>query len=197
MSISAAQVKELRERTGAGMMDCKKALTETDGDVDKAIEFLRTKGMAKAEKKADRAPKQGLVESYIHPGGGVGVLVEVLCETDFVARTDDFKGFVHDVAMHIAATGPLALSADELDQSTLEAEREIYVKQAMEEGKPQEIAEKMVEGRLKKFRKENALLEQPFVKNPDQTIEELVKEKVASLGENIRIHRFARFAIGD
>ena len=197
MSISAAQVKELRERTGAGMMDCKKALTETDGDVDKAIEFLRTKGMAKAEKKADRATKQGLVESYIHPGGGVGVLVEVLCETDFVARTDDFKGFVHDVAMHFAATGPLALSADELDQSTLEAEREIYVKQAMEEGKPQEIAEKMVEGRLKKFRKENALLEQPFVKNPDQTIEELVKEKVASLGENIRIHRFARFAIGD
>ena len=197
MSISAAQVKQLRERTGAGMMDCKKALTETDGDVDKAIEFLRTKGMAKAEKKADRATKQGLVESYIHPGGGVGVLVEVLCETDFVARTDDFKAFVHDVAMHIAATGPLALSADELDQSTLEAEREIYVKQAMEEGKPKEIAEKMVEGRLKKFRKENALLEQPFVKNPDQTIEELVKEKVASLGENIRIHRFARFAIGD
>ncbi len=197
MSISAAQVKQLRERTGAGMMDCKKALTETDGDVDKAIEFLRTKGMAKAEKKADRATKQGLVESYIHPGGGVGVLVEVLCETDFVARTDDFKAFVHDIAMHVAATGPLALSADELDQSTLEAEREIYVKQAMEEGKPKEIAEKMVEGRLKKFRKENALLEQPFVKNPDQTIEELVKEKVASLGENIRIHRFARFAIGD
>ena len=196
MSISAAQVKELRDRTGAGMMDCKKALSESGGDVDKAIEYLRTKGIAKAAKKADRETKQGLVESYIHPGGGVGVLVEVQCETDFVARTDEFQAFVRDVAMHIAAANPLALTADELDQASLEAEREIYVKQAMEEGKPQEIAEKMVEGRLKKFRKENALLEQPFVKNPDQTVEELVKEKVASLGENMKISRFARFSIG-
>ena len=196
MSISAAQVKELRERTGAGMMDCKKVLTEADGDLDKAIELLRTKGMAKAAKKADRETAQGLVSSYIHPGGGVGVLVEVSCETDFVARTDEFQAFVRDIAMHIAASNPLALSADELDSSTLESERDIYIKQAMEEGKPQEIAEKMVEGRLKKFRKENALLEQPFVKDPDMTIEELVQSKIASLGENMRIKRFARFAVG-
>jgi elongation factor Ts len=196
MSITASQVKELRERTGAGMMDCKKVLTETDGDLDKAIELLRTKGMAKAAKKAGRETAQGLVSSYIHPGGGVGVLVEVSCETDFVARTDEFQSFVRDIAMHIAASNPLALSAEDLDQSTLEAERDIYVKQAMEEGKPQEIAEKMVEGRLKKFRKENALLEQPFVKDPDMTIEQLVQSKIASLGENMRIRRFARFAIG-
>jgi elongation factor Ts len=196
MSISAAQVKELRERTGAGMMDCKKVLTEAGGDIDKAIELLRTKGMAKAAKKADRETAQGLVSSYIHPGGGVGVLVEVSCETDFVARTDEFQAFVRDVAMHVAAANPLALSADELDQSTMEAERDIYIKQAMEEGKPQEIAEKMVEGRLKKFRKENALLEQPFVKDPDMTIDELVQSKIASLGENMRIKRFARFAVG-
>ena len=196
MSITAAQVKELRDRTGAGMMDCKKALAENDGDVDKAIEYLRTKGIAKAGKKAGRATSEGLVEAYIHPGGGVGVLVEVQCETDFVARTDEFKAFVRDVAMHIAAANPLALSADDLDTATLEAEREVYVKQAMEEGKPEEIAKKMVEGRLKKFRKENALLEQPFVKDPDMTIEELVKSKVASLGENMKIARFARFQVG-
>ena len=196
MSISAAQVKELRERTGAGMMDCKKVLAEANGDMDKAIELLRTKGMAKAAKKADRETAQGLVSSYIHPGGGVGVLVEVSCETDFVARTDEFQAFVRDIAMHIAASSPLALSADELDSSTMEAERDIYIKQAMEEGKPQEIAEKMVEGRLKKFRKENALLEQPFVKDPDMTIEQFVQSKIASLGENMRIKRFARFAVG-
>ncbi len=197
MSISAAQVKELRERTGAGMMDCKNVLTEADGNVDKAIELLRTKGMAKAAKKAGRATAQGLVSSYIHPGGGVGVLIEVNCETDFVARTDEFQAFVRDIAMHIAAASPLALSADDLDQSTLESERDIFVKQALEEGKPQEIAEKMVEGRLKKFRKENALLEQPFVKNPDVTIEELVQSKIASLGENMKIARFSRFALGN
>lgn len=197
MSISAAQVKELRERTGAGMMDCKNVLTEADGNVDKAIELLRTKGMAKAAKKAGRATAQGLVSSYIHPGGGVGVLVEVNCETDFVARTDEFQAFVRDIAMHIAASSPLALGADDLDQSTLESERNIFVKQAMEEGKSQEIAEKMVEGRLKKFRKENALLEQPFVKSPDMTIEELVQSKIASLGENMKIARFSRFALGN
>ena len=196
MSISAAQVKELRERTGAGMMDCKKVLTEADGDMDKAIELLRTKGMAKAAKKAGRETGQGLVSSYIHPGGGVGVLVEVSCETDFVARTDEFQAFVRDIAMHVAASNPLALSADELDQSTMESERDIYIKQAMEEGKSQEIAEKMVEGRLKKFRKENALLEQPFVKDPDMTVGELVQSKVGSLGENMKIRRFARFAVG-
>jgi elongation factor Ts len=196
MSITATQVKELRERTGAGMMDCKKVLTEAGGDMDKAIELLRTKGMAKAAKKAGRETGQGLVASYIHPGGGVGVLVEVSCETDFVARTEEFQSFVRDIAMHIAASSPLALDAEGLDQSTLDAEREIFIKQAMEEGKPKEIAEKIVEGRLKKFRKENALLEQPFVKDPDMTIEELVQSKIASLGENMRIKRFARFAVG-
>ena len=196
MSISAAQVKELRERTGAGMMDCKKALTEASGDMDKAIEYLRTKGIAKAAKKADRETKQGLVEAYIHPGGGVGVLVEVQCETDFVARTDEFKSFVRDVAMHIAASNPLALDAEDLDMSTLEKEKAIYLAQAKEEGKPDNIAEKIVEGRLQKFRKENALLEQPFVKNPDITVGQLVQEKIASLGENMKIARFARFQIG-
>lgn len=196
MSISAAQVKELRERTGAGMMDCKKALTETNGDMDKAIDYLRTKGIAKAAKKADRDTHQGLVESYIHPGGGVGVLIEVQCETDFVARTDEFKHFVRDIAMHIAAASPLALSADDLDLATLEKEREIYIQQAIEEGKTEEIAKKMVEGRIKKFKKENALLEQPFVKDPDMTIDEYVKSKVGSLGENMKIARFARFQIG-
>jgi len=195
MSISATQVKELRERTGAGMMDCKHVLTESEGDMDKAIELLRTRGMAKAAKKAGREMGQGLVSSYIHPGGGVGVLVEVSCETDFVARTDDFQAFVRDIAMHIAASNPMALDAESLDQSTLESERNIFVKQAMEEGKSQEIAEKMVEGRLKKFRKENALLEQPFVKDPNLTIDQYVQSKIASLGENMRIKRFARFSI--
>jgi len=195
MSISATQVKELRERTGAGMMDCKHVLTESEGDMDKAIELLRTRGMAKAAKKAGREMGQGLVSSYIHPGGGVGVLVEVSCETDFVARTDEFQAFVRDIAMHIAASNPMALDAESLDQSTLESERDIFVKQAMEEGKPQEIAEKMVEGRLKKFRKENALLEQPFVKDPNLTIDQFVQSKIASLGENMRIKRFARFSI--
>jgi elongation factor Ts len=196
MEISASLVKELRERTGAGMMDCKKALSESGGDMDKAIDYLRTKGIAKAAKKADRDTHQGLVEAYIHPGGGVGVLIEVQCETDFVARTPDFKTFVRDIAMHIAAASPLALSADDLDMATLEKEREIYIQQAIEEGKPEEIAKKMVEGRIKKFQKENALLEQPFVKDPDMTIDELVKSKVASLGENIKIARFARYQIG-
>ena len=195
MSISATQVKELRERTGAGMMDCKHVLTESEGDMDKAIELLRTRGMAKAAKKAGREMGQGLVSSYIHPGGGVGVLVEVSCETDFVARTDDFQAFVRDIAMHIAASNPMALDAESLDQSTLESERNIFVKQAMEEGKSQEIAEKMVEGRLKKFRKENALLEQPFVKDPNLTIDQYVQSKIASLGENMSIKRFARFSI--
>lgn len=195
MSISAAQVKELRERTGAGMMDCKHVLTESEGDMDKAIELLRTRGMAKAAKKAGREMGQGLVSSYIHPGGGVGVLIEVSCETDFVARTDEFQTFVRDIAMHIAASSPIALDAESLDQSTLDSERDIFIKQAMEEGKPQEIAEKMVEGRLKKFRKENALLEQPFVKDPNLTIEQFVQAKIASLGENMKIKRFARFSI--
>jgi elongation factor Ts len=197
MSITAAQVKELRDKTGAGMMDCKKALAEVDGDVEKAVEYLRKKGIASAAKKAGRATAQGLVESYIHPGGGVGVLVEVNCETDFVARTDEFKQFVHDLAMHIAATNPVAVSADDIDADLLAREREIFIAQAKEEGKPEAIAEKMVEGRLKKFKKEVALLEQPFVKNPDETVEDLLKSKIGSLGENMIIRRFSRFQVGD
>lgn len=195
MSISAATVKELRDKTGAGMMDCKKALQEVDGDLEKAVDYLRTKGMAKAAKRADKATAEGIVDSYIHPGGGVGVLVEVNCETDFVARTDEFQAFVRDVAMHIAATSPAAISAEEIDDSILEKEREIYMAQAAEEGKPEEIATKIVEGRMGKFRKENALLDQPFVKNPDETVGDLLKAKIGSLGENIVIKRFSRFSI--
>jgi elongation factor Ts len=197
MSITAAMVKELRDKTGAGMMDCKKALTEVEGDLEKAVEYLRKKGIASAAKKAGRATSQGLVEAYIHPGGQVGVLVEVNCETDFVARTDQFKAFVRDVAMHIAATNPVALSGDEIPQSVLDKEREIYQAQGESEGKPAEIVAKIVEGRVAKYKKENALLEQPFVKNPDETVGELLKSTIASLGENMTIRRFARFQIGD
>lgn len=196
MSISAALVKELRDKTGAGMMDCKKALAEVGGDLDKAVDHLRKKGMSKAAKKAGRDTSEGLVEAYIHPGGNVGVLVEVACETDFVARTDEFKSFVRDIAMHIAATNPLAVSADELDPAVLEKEREIYAAQAAEEGKPAEIAQKIVDGRIAKYRKEVALLDQPFVKNPDETIAEFVNSKIASLGENMAIRRFSRFQVG-
>ncbi|HEX9640811.1 MAG TPA: translation elongation factor Ts [Candidatus Krumholzibacteria bacterium] len=197
MSISAAVVKELREKTGAGMMECKKALVEVDGDIDKAVDYLRTKGIAKAAKRAGKATAEGIVNSYIHPGGGVGVLIEVNCETDFVARTDEFQAFVRDIAMHIAATNPAAISADEIDDLVLAKEREIYLAQAAEEGKPAEIAAKIVEGRMSKYRKENALLDQPFVRNPDETVGELLKSKIASLGENIIIKRFARFSISD
>ena len=196
MTITASLVKELRDRTGAGMMDCKAALKETDGDMEKAVEYLRKKGIAKAAKKAGRETSEGLVEAYIHPGGNVGVLIEVNCETDFVARTPEFQSFVRDIAMHIAATNPLALSSDDLDQDVLAKEREIYVGQAMEEGKPEEIAKKMVEGRIKKFCKENALLDQPFVKNPDQTVGEYVNATIGSLGENMAVRRFSRFQIG-
>jgi elongation factor Ts len=196
MTISASLVKELRDRTGAGMMDCKKALTENDGDLEKSIGYLRKKGIAKAAKKAGRETSEGLVEAYIHPGGNVGVLIEVNCETDFVARTSEFQSFVRDIAMHIAATNPLALSADDLDPAILEKEREIYVGQAMEAGKSEDIAQKMVEGRLRKFREENALLDQPFVKNPDQTVGDYVKATIGSLGENMQIRRFTRYQIG-
>ena len=197
MSISASTVAELRAKTGAGMMDCKKALAETGGDMEKAIAYLRTKGIAAAAKRAGKETAEGIVEAYIHPGGGVGVLIEVNCETDFVARTDEFKAFVRDVAMHIAASNPLAISAEEIDPKVLEKEREIFLAQAAESGKPEAIAAKMVEGRLAKFRKEIALLEQPFVKNPDETVGDLLKSKIAKLGENMTIKRFARYAVGN
>ncbi len=196
MDITAKMVGDLRTATNAGMMDCKKALTECDGDMDKAADYLRTKGIAKAVKKAGRETANGLVESYIHPGGQVGVLVEISCETDFVARTDEFKQFIHDVAMHIAAADPQALDRDAVDASLVEKEAEIYRAQMIEEGKPENIIEKIVVGKIDKYYSEICLLEQKYVKDPDMTIETFVKSKIASLGENMGIKRFERFQIG-
>jgi len=190
-------VKQLRDQTGAGMMDCKKALTETDGDYEKAIKTLREKGIAKAASKADRATSEGSITSYIHPGDKLGVLVEINCETDFVARTDNFKAFARDIAMHIAATAPAAVTKAELDPELLEKERDIYRQQALNEGKPEKIIDKIVEGRLEKFYAESVLLHQPFVKDNDKTVEEYVNEMVASVGENIQVKRFARFRLGE
>lgn len=196
MSISASMVKELREKTGAGMMDCKKALTEANGNMDKATEILREKGLAAVSKKAGRIAAEGLVESYIH-GGRIGVLVEVNSETDFVAKNQEFKDFVKDVALHIAASNPLFVTKDEVPQDTIEKEKEILRKQALNEGKPEKIVDKMVEGRIEKYYKEVCLLEQPFVKNPDMTIGELLTEKVAKIGELLTIRRFVRFEVGE
>jgi len=197
MAITAAMVKELREKTGAGMMDCKKALTEAEGNMEKASEILREKGIASADKKAGRIAAEGVVESYIHAGGRIGVLLEVNCETDFVAKTDEFKGFVRDIALHIAATNPQYITREEVPQEEVEKEKAILKQQALNEGKPEKIVEKMVEGRIDKFYKEICLLEQPFVKDPDKTIESLVKEQIAKIGENINIRRYARFALGE
>jgi elongation factor Ts len=196
MDITAKMVKELREATNAGMMDCKKALTECDGDMEKAGEYLRKKGIASAAKKEGRATSQGIVGSYIHMGGKVGVLVEVACETDFVARTDDFQGFVHDVAMHIAAANPMAVTRDEVDPSLIEKEKEIYRDQMKEQGKPDNIIDKIVEGKVDKYYSEIVLLEQSFVKDPDMTVEDYLKSIIGKLGENMQIKRFARFQIG-
>ncbi|MGA8941535.1 MAG: translation elongation factor Ts [Thermoactinomyces sp.] len=197
MAISAKLVKELRDKTGAGMMDCKKALTETNGDMDKAVEYLREKGIAKAAKKADRIAAEGVVESYIHAGGRIGVLVEVNCETDFVAKTDEFKTFVRDIAMQIAAMNPKYVRSEEIPESEIEKERKILRQQALEEGKPENIVDKMVEGRLKKHFKEICLLDQAFVKDPDKTVDQLVKEMIAKIGENINVRRFVRFEMGE
>lgn len=196
-SVSAKTVKELREKTGAGMMDCKKALSETEGDMEKAVDLLRTKGLAAAKKKAGRATKEGLVFSYIHPGGKVGVLVEIACETDFVARTEQFLEFCKDVAMHIAAASPLSLSAEELSPEVLDKEREIARQQALEAGKPENIVEKIVEGRISKYYQEVCLLEQAFVKDPSMTVKDLLDSIIGSLGENMAIRRFARFQLGE
>lgn len=195
--VTAAQVKELRERTGAGMMDCKKALVETNGNMEEAIKFLREKGLSAAAKKEGRIAAEGLVESYIHGAGRIGVLVEVNCETDFVANTDDFKLFVKDIAMHIAASNPTYVSRDEVPAADIEKEKEILKAQALNEGKPANIVEKMVEGRIDKFYKEICLLEQAFVKDPDVTIEHMVNEKVAKIGEKISIRRFVRYELGE
>jgi len=197
MSISAQEVKQLRDRTGAGMMDCKKALTETGGDMEKAVDLLRAKGAAKAAKRADKAANEGTIGSYVHFDNKTAVIVEVNCETDFVANTDDFKALAKDIALHIASMNPLAVSPDDLDADVVERERQVYIEQAKEEGKPADIAEKMVEGRLKKFFKESTLLAQPFVKDQDKTIEDLITETSATVGEKIEVARFARFKIGE
>ena len=196
-TISASAVKELREMSGAGMMDCKKALTEASGDLEKAIDILRKTGMAKARKKSGRSAKEGIILPYIHPGAKLGVLLEINCETDFVANTDDFKNMSKDIAMHIAASAPMSVSREEIPQETLEREKEIYADQARQSGKPENIIEKMTEGRLNKFYQENVLLEQTFVKDPDKTVADLITETVAKLGENILISRFSRFQLGE
>ena len=195
--ITAALVKELRERTGAGMMDCKKALSATDGDLEKAIDFLREKGLAAAAKKAGHVAAEGLVEAYIHGGGRIGVLVEVNCETDFVAKTDAFKELVKDIAMHIAATNPSYLKREEVPTAELEHEQAVLAEQARNEGKPEKIIEKMVAGRIEKYYKEVCLMEQPFVKDPDKTISDLITESIAKIGENISIRRFTRYQLGE
>ena len=196
MKITSQMVKELRDKTNAGMMDCKKALGETEGDLEKAVDLLRQKGLAVAAKRADRATSEGVVECYIHAGGKLGVMVEVGCETDFVAKTDDFQAFAKDIAMHIAAVMPVAVTRDEVPAEMVDREREIYVKQAKESGKPENIIDKIVTGKLEKYLSEICLMDQKFVKNPDLSIQDLLNELIAKMGENISIKRFARFQIG-
>ena len=197
MQINAQTVKELREITGAGMMDCKRALQETEGDMEKAINYLREKGLAAAAKKAGRIAAEGIVDSYIHMGGKVGVLVEVNCETDFVAKTDEFKELVHDIALQIAASAPEYIRREDVRADHLENEKEILAAQARNECKPENIIERMVQGRVDKFYKEVCLMEQPFVKNPDISIEQLVTDKIAQIGEKIFVRRFARYKMGE
>lgn len=197
MEITAAMVKELRERTGAGMMDCKNALVQCQGDVEKAIDELRAKGLAKAAKKAGRVASEGLVISYIHGGGRIGVLVEVNCETDFVAKTPEYKQLAYDIAMQIAASNPAYIKRADLPAAEMERERQVLRAQALEEGKPEKIIEKMIDGRIEKFYKENCLLEQPFIKDPDKTVEQLIHEHIARVGENINVRRFARYEVGE
>lgn len=197
MQITAQMVKELRETTGAGMMDAKNALVETDGDMAKAVDYLREKGLASAAKKAGRIAAEGIVDSYIHMGGKVGVLLELNCETDFVAKTDDFKALAHDVCIHIAAAKPVCVAPSELDPQLVEHEKEIIRAQALNEGKPEKIVDKMVEGRIEKYYKEVCLLNQPFVKDPDMTIEQLINTNIAKMGEKITVRRFTRYEMGD
>ena len=197
MSIDAKTVKSLRERTGAGMMDCKKALMETNGDLEKAIDHLRKTGVAKAEKKGQRTTKEGLVFSYIHHGGKLGVLLELNCETDFVAKTEGFNDLAHNLAMQIAATNPSSISRDDMDSSVLEREKNIFTDQAKESGKPDNIIEKMVEGRVEKFYAESCLLEQQYIKDSERKVSDLLTAAVSTLGENIVINRFVRYAIGE
>ncbi len=197
MEITAQMVKQLRESTGAGMLDCKKALTETNGNQEAAVDFLRKKGLAAAAKKAGRVTAEGAVGSYIHGGGKIGVLVEVNCETDFVARTEQFQELVRDIAMHIAAAEPRAVRREEVTEADLAREREIFRDQALASGKPANIVDKIVDGKMEKYFSEFVLLEQPFVKNPDLTVGQLISEKVAKIGENIQVRRFSRFKLGE
>ena len=197
MSISAEQVKELRDRSGVGMMDCKKALMESNGDLEKAFDYLRKVGVAKAQKKEGRSTKEGSIISYIHPGSKLGVLVELNCETDFVAKTDDFLQLGRDVAMHVAAANPISVNPDDISEDILNREKEIYLDQAKSSNKPDNIIEKMVEGRVQKFYKENVLLEQVFVKDPNKTIKDIITDTIGKLGENIVVSRFQRFQLGD
>ena len=197
MSISATQVKELRDRSGVGMMDCKKALVESNGDLDKAFDYLRKTGIAKAQKKAGRSAKEGSVISYIHPGSKLGVLLELNCETDFVANTEDFQQLGKDIAMHIAAANPLSVNVEDISDDVISKEKEIYLEQAKQQNKPDNILEKMVEGRVKKFYKENVLLNQEFVKDSNKTINDIVIDTIGKLGENIKISRFIRFQLSD
>jgi len=196
MTISAQTVKELRDKTGAGMMDCKKALSETDGDIEKAINYLREKGISKAAKRAGRETAEGIIYSYIHPGDKLGVLLEVDCETDFVARNSDFREFAKDVAMQIAAASPIAVQREDIDQKLIDQEKEIYHQIALNEGKPEKIIGKIVDGKLEKYFAENCLLEQAFVKDNDRTIKDLLNEIISKIGENVTIKRFARFMLG-
>lgn len=197
MAITAEMVKELREKTGAGMMECKKALQATNGDMEKAILFLRERGMAAAQKKASRTAKEGLIASYIHAGGKIGVLVEVNCETDFVARNDDFKELVKDIAMQIAAVKPLYVKREDVPEDVLAKEKEIYLSQAKNSGKPEKVWDKIVEGKLESYYQEVCLYEQPFIKDPKIKIKDLIAQAVGKIGENIRVKRFVRFQLGE
>ena len=196
MKITSKMVKDLRDKTAAGMMDCKKALTETGGDMEKAVDLLRQKGLAVAAKRAGRATSEGVIATYVHAGGNLGVMVELGCETDFVAKNEEFRAFGRDIAMHVAAINPIAVNREDIPAEVVAREKEIYVQQALESGKPEAIVEKMVTGKVEKFISEVCLLEQQYVKNPDLTIQDLLNELVGKMGENISIKRFARFQVG-
>ena len=197
MAISAKEVKELREKTGAGIMDCKAALKEADGDMEKAIEILKKKGIAKAAKKASRVASDGLIGSYIHHGGKIGVLVEINCETDFVAKTDDFKNLVNEIAMQIAASNPLYVKREDIPEEVLNKEKEVYRAQALESGKPEKIVDRIVEGKMEKYFKEVCLLEQPYIRDDEKTVKDLINETIAKVGENIVVRRFVRYVLGE
>ena len=195
--ITAAMVKELRDKTGSGMMDCKRALAENEGDIEKALDYLRTKGLAKAQKRAGRTTSEGVVFPYIHTGSKLGVLVEINCESDFVAKTDDFLEFAKNIAMHIAAANPAGLNPEDIPEAVIAREREIYHSQALEQGKPEKIIDKIVDGQVQKFYKDSCLMSQPYIREPKKSIAEITTEAIAKIGENIQIKRFTRFQIGE